>query len=138
MLRSVCSVIVFFVATTVGLAQSSGKPPKGNSTYQEGTTTTGKCEVYGDGATADISFSDSRATEALTYTMSSTGNLSYYRVSRAIPGGGWLTSNDFYEFTVSPEDPKVWTWKKYWCQGFLPNGKPWGKILTATGSLTYP
>jgi hypothetical protein len=131
--------LVFVAALGVApaLAQGTAKLPDGQASYAEGSTTTGTCTTQANGNQADVDFSDPlRTDERLDYLPGGPVGGAYYRVSK-LRNGVLQWTNDYYVFEVDPNDPKKYYWSKYWCQGFLPNGDPFGSTLTSTGSVTY-
>jgi len=126
------------------LSQETVKPIGTSSTgaYQEGPTTTGKFTCDANGLAAKVDFSNSRTSESLIFTIGGTNpngsNVEYYRVWKNRYGTGMSPTNDYYLFQQNPDDPDTFTWVKYWCQGFYPNGTPWGSNLTGAGTVTYP
>jgi len=124
------------------LSQETVKPTgQGTASYEEGTTTTGKFECDANGLSADVSFTDQRTNESLIFTVGGTNpnssNVEYYRVWKNRFDEGVVATNDYYVFQKDPKNPKRFTWSKYWCAGFKPNGTPYGSILTGSGAVTY-
>lgn len=138
-----------FVAAVAFLAllapsQQTVKPTgQGSATYQEGSTTTGKFTCDANGLAAGVDFSSrGRTDESLIFTVGGTNDnatdVEYYRVWKNRFREGMAPTNDYYLFQQDPDNPKKFTWKKYWCAGFKPNGTPYGSVLTGEGSVTYP
>ena len=124
------------------LSQSTVKPiGAGTASWKEGTTQTGTFTSQANGNVGDVDFTAaSRTDEQIDYTLGGPG-VTYFRVSRQSPDDdvdGPVQTNDYYVFTAVDGNEKQFTWKKYWCQGFLPNGTPFGATLTGTGSVTFP
>ena len=141
-MRSIAHLAAILFLALPALCQSTVKPiGAGTASYSEGTTTTGTFTCQGNGNIGDINFTaPGRTDEQVNYTLGGPG-VSYYRVSRNNPHDdvdGPVPTNDYYVFEAVDGDEKTFTWKKYWCQGFLTNGTPIGPTLTGTGSVTYP